>query len=212
MTLYKAHINTNFSVQLPPTLAIFDWKDRCRVAEQVGRGNGCGCSGLAEWKGKAMWGGRDSVMEALHAAKKLAEGDGVSRATMVAHGDMLLAIGGMERDGQYSRKVRSWKGKWACSSRIPDMPVGCGQSCVLGAGEYLLVMGGCNKDGVLDVVQVYNHSTNLWSLGGKLPNLSSCGSAVLYGDSVVILGGNHMATSVWHARIKELVSWLEVVC
>lgn len=76
---------------------------------------------MAEWKGSVVWRGSCGTLEKrnIHEDQwtRLSEGDGISEATLVAHKNKLLAVGGVI-NGKYSASVRTLKeakGKWVWS-------------------------------------------------------------------------------------------------
>ena len=170
---------------------------------------------MAKWKKVVVWRGPNGAIELFKVSEgsweRYADGDGVGKATLVAHRDNLLAVGGLE-GGVYTTKVRRFRiekktNKQLSESDIPDMLVGCGQSCVVSDRDHLVVMGGCGAKGILlDTVQVYSHVTKpkAWSLGCALPTPCAGGSAIVYQGSIILLGGNHMGSKVWYAKISEL--------
>ena len=195
-------------------MPLFHWPDcSLGVSQPGGRGGKYGCIGLAEWGEGVVWRGPNGATEMFKVSgrrwERCADGEGVGGACLLVHRDNMLAVGGQEGGGGYSTKVRKLKIKKNkirfCASEIPDMPIGCGQSCCISDEDHLVVMGGCGAYGVLDAVQVYNHVTKVWSSGRALPTPCAGGSAMLHQGSVILLGGNHMDTSVWHAKISDLL-------
>eukprot|EP00731_Ephydatia_muelleri_P004966 Em0002g1142a len=197
-------------------MSLFHWPDcSLGVSQPGGRGGKYGCIGLAEWGEGVVWRGPNGATEMFKVSgsrwERCADGEGVGGACLLVHRGNMLAVGGQGGGGGgYSTKVRKLKIEMKkirlCKSEIPDMLIGCGQSCCISDGDYLVVMGGCGASGVLDVVQVYSHETEVWSLGRALPTPCAGGSAMLHQCSVILLGGNHMGTSVWHAKISDLLT------
>ena len=188
-------------------LAVFDWH-YCSLTVPKPGGRGSGCNGLVKLKEGVVWRGQNGVMEMIKVPEgsweRYADGDGVGKATLVAHRNKLLAVGGLETTNV--RKLRIKKNKiHPCASKIPDMSIGCSMSCVVSIEESLVVMGGCGASGILDTVQLYSHVAKAWSLVRALPTPCACGSAIVYQDSIILLGGNHMATLVWCAKISEIL-------
>ena len=196
-------------------MSLFHWPDcSLGVSQPGGRGGKYGCIGLAEWGEGVVWRGPNGATEMFKVSgrrwERCADGEGVGGACLLVHRGNMLAVGGQGGGGGgYSTKVRKLKIEMKkirlCASEIPDMPIGCGQSCCISDGDHLVVMGGCGASGVLDVVQVYSHVTKVWSSGRALPTPCAGGSAMLHQGSVILLGGNHMDTSVWHAKISDLL-------
>ena len=192
-------------------MTLFDWYDcSLSVTQRGGRGDEGGCIGLAKWGEGVVWrSATDMFKMSGWRWERCADGESVGKATLVIHRGNMLAVGGQEGGGGYSTKVRKLKIEKNkirfCASEIPDMPIGCGQSCCISDRDHLVVMGGCGASGVLDTVQVYNHVTKVWSSGRALPTPCAGGSAMLHQGSIILLGGNHMDTSVWHAKISDLL-------
>ena len=195
-------------------LSVFDWHCSEQNLQPGGHGGEDGCIGLVKWKKYVVWRGSNDVMEMFTVSegrlKRYADGEGVGKATLVAHGDKLLAVGGFEQ-GVHTTKVKRFTVNnemkiHMCGSDIPDMPVGCGQSCAISDGDNLVVMGGYDSSGsMLDKVQVYSNKTRTWSTGWALPSPCAGGSATLQYGTIILLGGNHITTSVWYAKISDLL-------
>lgn len=119
----------------------------------------------------------------------------------------LLSIGGA-CSGKYSNSVKvldEASKRWA---DLPPMVVPCHDPCVAstGCGD-IVVMGGMGTGGIgLDVVQVFNASTQAWHRGPSLPGECWGASCAVNRDTVFMVGGVGMATSVWYAQISQLVS------
>ena len=96
-------------------------------------------------------------------------------------------------------------GRW---SVMPDMLVGCWESCVVSvSGGGMVVMGGIGDGGRdLNDVQVFDGGTQTWHRGPSLPKPCSRMSAVVHGDVVFVMGGYGMDRAVWCADIRDLVS------
>ena len=168
-----------------------------------GRGLGIGGGGLVEVEGRVVWGGYGGVyMYEEDRWSRVADG-GEVWGTLAVCGGRLVWVGGL-KGGVNSKEVKELRGgRW---SVMPDMLVGCRESCVVSvSGGGMVVMGG--DDGwSLNDVQVFDGGTQTWHRGPSLPKPCSRMSAVVHGDVVFVMGGWGMGRAVWCADIRDLVS------
>ena len=172
-----------------------------------GRGGVGGGGGLVEVEGRVVWGGRGGVyMYEEDRWSRVADG-GESWGTLAVCGGRLVWVGGLKGGSVCSKKVKELRGgRW---SAMPDMLVGCCESCVVSvSGGGMVVMGGRGDDGWRDLndVQVFDGGTQTWHRGPSLPKPCWNMSAVVHGDVVFVMGGVGMDRAVWCADIRDLVS------
>ena len=167
--------------------------------------------GIAEMKEGPVWAGSAGTYRLEKASwVKICEGVAWG-STLAAMDGKVISFGGAH-DRQYSNSVKELdegKMKW---SAISSMIVACHDPCVasISCGQ-LVVMGGMGLGGIaLDVVQVFNFKERKWQRGQSLPVACWGASCVVHKDTVIIAGGTGMATSVWCAKIIQLVSAPEI--
>ena len=177
----------------------------CEKAPVEGGRGAWGGGGLVEVEGRVVWGGYGGVyMYEEDRWSRVADGGEVA-GTLAVCGGRLVWVGGW-KGGVCSKEVKELRGgRW---SAMPDMLVGCCESCVVSvSGGGMVVMGG-EGDGGWDLndVQVFDGGTQTWHRGPSLPEPCSRMSAVVHEDLVFVMGGGGMDRAVWCADIRDLVS------
>ena len=162
-----------------------------------------------EVEGRVVWGGGYGggvhMLDEVRSKWSRVADSGELGGTLAVCGGRLVWVGGLKGDVK-SKEVKELRGgRW---SAMPDMLVGCRESCVLSvSGGGMVVMGGWG-DGEwgLNDVQVFDGGAQTWHRGPSLPKPCHTMSAVVHGDLVFVMGGEGMDRAVWCADIRDLVS------
>ena len=130
----------------------------------------------------------------------------VGRIAMVAYNDQLVLIGGREKNsGEFSDVVIVWndeKQEW--SHPLPPMPTAREGATAIGCGQYLIVAGGSNMEGVTSFVEVLDGKNKKWKwmTAQSLPKKCAFMKSASDGTNWYIMSG----CSVFYTSFQSLLN------
>ena len=128
----------------------------------------------------------------------------VERFAMVAYNDQLVLIGGRKNlSGEFCDVVTVWndeKQEW--SHPLPPMPTAREGATAIGCGQYLIVAGGSNMEGVTSVVEVFDGKSNKWMTAQSLPKKCAFMKSASDGTNWYIMSG----CSVFYTSFQSLLN------
>ena len=135
-------------------------------------------------------------------------------SSLVVIDGRLTSVGGVLYDGYTSSLLSltgsGWRRRRRWSEVYPAMPTSRSSIVSLTSQHTLIVAGGCDGNKNLDIVEVMDIPTRLWSTVSHLPHPFGLASGTICGDKLYLAGGcvgkNESTMSVLTCSISDLLS------
>ena len=125
-------------------------------------------------------------------------------SALTSYHNKLLLVGGWASTGQVTNQLWVFEeGEQTWTQPLPPMSTSRRGASAVSYQDYLIVAGGCNNDGLLNTVEVFDGQQ--WVAADQLPKRCGFMQSTSHDGHYYLMGGDPPGTSVFYISLQSLV-------